>query len=58
MASIPLVEGSYGVGSNGVNVLQYQPDTPAGNSFIKIPASSTGNPAGRCMGIGLIDQIL
>ncbi|MGI1608017.1 beta strand repeat-containing protein [Klebsiella michiganensis] len=57
MASIPLVEGSYGVGSNGVNVPQYQPDTPAGNSFIKIPASSTGNPAGAdVMGIGLIDQ--
>lgn len=57
MASIPLVEGSYGVGSNGVNVPQYIPDIPAGNSFIKIPSSSTGNPADAdVMGIGLIDQ--
>lgn len=56
-ASIPLVEGSYGVGSNGDTVPQYQPDLPTGNSFIKIPAASTDNPAGSdVMGIGLIDQ--
>lgn len=56
-ASIPLVEGSYGVGSNGDTVPQYQPELPTGNSFIKIPAASTDNPAGSdVMGIGLIDQ--
>ncbi|TJZ59580.1 tail fiber domain-containing protein [Raoultella planticola] len=57
--SLPLVEGSYGVGSNGDEdgIPQYQPDVPAGNSFIKIPASSSGNPTGAdVMGIGLIDQ--
>ncbi|MEE6890802.1 tail fiber domain-containing protein [Escherichia coli] len=55
--STPLVVGSYGVGSNGVDVAQYQPDLPDGNSFIKIPSSQVGNPAGSdMMGIGLIDM--
>lgn len=52
----PLYEGSYGVGSNGTDVPQYQPVTPEGNSFIKVPSSQTGNPAGAdMMGIGLVD---
>ncbi|HDS8977240.1 TPA: hypothetical protein QHR34_004083 [Raoultella ornithinolytica] len=57
VASIPLNEGSYGVGSNGVTVPQYQPDVPAGNSFIKIPSGSSGSPTSAdVMGIGLIDE--
>ncbi|HBJ0846699.1 TPA: hypothetical protein LAP24_000643 [Escherichia coli] len=56
LASAALVEGSYGVGSNGGDVPQYQPERPLGNSFIKIPASQVGNPASAdMMGIGLID---
>lgn len=52
----PLYEGSYGVGSNGVTVPQYQPDTPEGNSFIKVPSDQTGNPTGTdLLGIGLVD---
>lgn len=52
----PLYEGSYGVGSNGVDVPQYQPVTPEGNSFIKVPSGQAGNPAGADMlGIGLVD---
>nr|WP_287855302.1 tail fiber domain-containing protein [Klebsiella sp.] len=57
VASIPLNEGSYGVGSNGVTVPQYQPDVPTGNSFIKIPSGSSGSPTSSdVMGIGLIDE--
>ena len=57
VASIPLVEGSYGVGSNGVSVPQYQPETPEGNSFIKIPSGSVNSPTSAdVMGIGLIDE--
>lgn len=56
LASAGLVEGSYGVGSNGVDVPQYQPERPLGNSFIKIPASQASNPASAdMMGVGLID---
>jgi hypothetical protein len=56
LASTALVEGSYGVGSNGGDVPQYQPDRPLGNSFIKIPASQASNPASAdMMGVGLID---
>lgn len=52
----PLYEGNYGVGSNGASVPQYEPVTPTGNSFIKVPASQSGNPASAdMMGIGLID---
>ncbi|HFG3705968.1 TPA: tail fiber domain-containing protein [Escherichia coli] len=56
LASAALVEGSYGVGSNGGDVPQYQPERPLGNSFIKIPASQASNPASAdMMGVGLID---
>ncbi|HAI5968181.1 TPA: hypothetical protein HJR91_003300 [Escherichia coli] len=55
--STGLVVGSYGVGSNGVDVPQYEPDLPDGNSFIKVPASRSDNPASAdLMGIGLIDS--
>ncbi|EQA0095033.1 hypothetical protein E8E65_22655 [Escherichia coli] len=51
-----LVVGSYGVGANGNDVPQYEPLTPEGNSFIKVPASQPGNPASAdMMGVGLID---
>ncbi|MBJ9854084.1 tail fiber domain-containing protein [Citrobacter freundii] len=56
LASVELYEGSYGVGSNGVDVPQYEPVTPTGNSFIKVPADQAGNPVSAdMMGIGLID---
>lgn len=57
MALNPLYQGDYGVGSNGDTVPQYQPVTPEGNSFIKVPASQAGNPLGAdMMGVGFIDQ--
>lgn len=53
----PLYQGNYGVGSNGDSVPQYQPLTPEGNSFIKVPSSQAGNPAGADMlGVGLVDS--
>lgn len=53
----PLYQGNYGVGSNGDSVPQYQPLTPAANSFIKVPSSQAGNPAGADMlGVGLVDS--
>ncbi|ELI7044663.1 tail fiber domain-containing protein [Salmonella enterica] len=56
LASKELYEGSYGVGSNGVDVPQYGPVTPKGNSFIKVPSDQKGNPVSAdMMGIGLID---
>lgn len=56
LASVELYEGSYGVGSNGVDVPQYEPLTPTGNSFIKVPADQIGNPVSvDMMGVGLID---
>lgn len=56
LASVELYEGSYGVGSNGVDVPQYEPITPTGNSFIKVPATQDSNPLGvDMMGVGLID---
>ncbi|MDT0637964.1 tail fiber domain-containing protein [Citrobacter werkmanii] len=56
LASVELYEGSYGVGSNGVDVPQYEPITPTGNSFIKVPANQPNNPLGvDMMGVGLID---
>ncbi len=56
LASVELYEGSYGVGSNSVDVPQYEPVTPTGNSFIKVPADQAGNPVSAdMMGIGLID---
>lgn len=52
----PLYQGNYGVGSNGTSISQYEPLTPEGNSFIKVPSSQAGNPAGADMlGVGLID---
>ncbi|HGE9172920.1 TPA: tail fiber domain-containing protein [Escherichia coli] len=55
--STGLVVGSYGVGSNGVDVPQYEPELPNGNSFIKVPAARIGNPASAdLMGIGLVDS--
>lgn len=54
---IPLYQGDYGVGSNGVDVPEITSSTIAGNSFIKIPASQTDNPLGADMlGIGLVDN--
>lgn len=56
LASVELYEGSYGVGSNSVDVPQYEPLTPTGNSFIKVPADQIGNPVSvDMMGVGLID---
>lgn len=56
LASKELYEGSYGVGSNGVDVPQYGPVTPKGNSFIKVSSDQKGNPVSAdMMGIGLID---
>ena len=56
LASVELYEGSYGVGSNGVDVPQYEPLAPKGNSFIKIPAVQAGNPVSvDMMGVGLVD---
>lgn len=55
--STGLVVGSYGVGSNGVDVPEYEPQLPNGNSFIKVPAARLDNPASAdLMGIGLIDS--
>ncbi|EOM9564470.1 pyocin knob domain-containing S74 family peptidase [Escherichia coli] len=55
-AFLPLLQGDYGVGSNGVDIPQYEPDVPEGNGFIKVPSSQPGNPAGSDMlGIGLVD---
>ncbi|MGZ7154253.1 pyocin knob domain-containing S74 family peptidase [Escherichia coli] len=55
--STGLVVGSYGVGSNGVDVPQYEPQLPNGNSFIKVPAARNDNPASAdLIGIGLIDS--
>ncbi|EMN5860201.1 tail fiber domain-containing protein [Pluralibacter gergoviae] len=52
----PLYRGDYGVGSNTTDVAQYQPTTPAGNSFIKVPAAQSGNPAGSdLLGIANVD---
>jgi len=52
-----LDQGDFGVGSNGITVAQYSPDKPTGNSFIKIPASQSGNPASAdMMGIGWTDN--
>ncbi len=57
MALNPLYQGDYGVGSNGDTVPQYQPVTPEGNSFIKVPAGQAQNPIGAdMMGVGFIDQ--
>lgn len=54
--STPVVVGMYGLGSNGDSVPQYQPLTPDGNAFVKIPSSQAGNPASAdMMGVGFVD---
>lgn len=54
--STPVVVGMYGLGANGDTVPQYQPLTPDGNAFVKIPAAQAGNPASAdMMGVGLVD---
>ncbi|EKY3883956.1 tail fiber domain-containing protein [Enterobacter hormaechei] len=54
--STPVVVGMYGLGANGDSVPQYQPLTPDGNAFVKIPAAQAGNPASAdMMGVGLVD---
>nr|WP_314523126.1 tail fiber domain-containing protein [uncultured Rahnella sp.] len=58
-ARLPLYEGDFGVGSDGLTdgVDQYSPDIPTGNSFIKIPAAQSGNPASAdMMGVGWTDN--
>ncbi|HFD3109469.1 TPA: tail fiber domain-containing protein [Escherichia coli] len=55
-ALLPVYQGDYGVGANTTGIPQYAPVTPTGNSFIKIPSTQQGNPAGAdMMGIGLVD---
>ena len=55
-ALLPIYQGDYGVGSNTTDVPQYQPTVPTGNSFIKVPSTQAGNPAGAdMMGVGLVD---
>ncbi|ENX9400639.1 Uncharacterised protein [Shigella sonnei] len=52
----PIYQGDYGLGSNTTDVPQYSPSVPTGNSFIKVPSSQAGNPAGAdLMGVGLVD---
>lgn len=56
-ARLPLYEGDFGVGSDGIDIEQYRPDIPTGNSFIKIPAAQSGNPASTdMMGVGWTDN--
>nr|WP_129951586.1 pyocin knob domain-containing S74 family peptidase [Rahnella sp. RFA10(1/100)] len=56
-ARLPLYEGDFGVGSDGIDIDQYSPDIPTGNSFIKIPAAQSGNPSSTdMMGIGWTDN--
>jgi len=51
---IPLVLGNFGVGADGITVPHYESD--GGNSFIKVPATSTMNPGGvDLLGVGLVD---
>jgi len=54
---LPLNEGDYGVGSNGIDIPQYETDTPTGNGFIKVPSSTPGNPASTdLLGVGVVDS--
>jgi len=56
-ARLPLYEGDFGVGSDGIDIDQYSPDIPTGNSLIKIPAAQSGNPASTdMMGVGWTDN--
>lgn len=55
-ALLPVYQGDYGVGANTTGIPQYAPITPTGNSFIKVPSTQQGNPAGAdMMGIGFVD---
>lgn len=57
MAAKALFEGDFGIGSDGIDIPQYAPDLPTGNSLIKIPAAQSGNPASAdMMGVGWIDN--
>ena len=52
----PLMQGDYGVGSNGSDVPQYETDVVTGNGFIKVPSGMAGNPASTdLMGVGFVD---
>ncbi|WP_313680729.1 pyocin knob domain-containing S74 family peptidase [Pseudescherichia sp.] len=52
----PLIQGDYGIGSNGSDVPQYETDVVTGNGFIKVPSSMPGNPASTdLMGVGFVD---
>lgn len=44
MANLKL--GDYGVGANGVDIPQFESETPSGNSFIKVPSTQAQNPTG------------
>ncbi|WP_313104211.1 pyocin knob domain-containing S74 family peptidase [Pseudescherichia vulneris] len=53
---LPLMQGDYGLGSNSIDVPQYETDTVTGNGFIKVPSSMPGNPASSdLLGMGLVD---
>lgn len=57
MAAKALFEGDFGIGSDGIDIPQYAPELPTGNSLIKIPAAQNGNPASAdMMGVGWIDN--
>lgn len=54
-----LRQGDFGVGSNGIDTQQYTPEQgqSAGNGFIQIPSSNTGNPASaNLIGVGLTNN--
>ncbi|EPO7715177.1 tail fiber domain-containing protein [Klebsiella aerogenes] len=54
----PLNVGDFGVGSNGNDIPQYQPSTPDGNSFYKVPAGKTDSPdtSTDYIGIATVDN--
>ncbi|HHP8476193.1 TPA: tail fiber domain-containing protein [Klebsiella aerogenes] len=54
----PLNVGDFGVGSNGNDIPQYQPSTPDGNSFFKVPAGKTDSPdtSTDYIGIATVDN--
>ncbi|MGC1048612.1 tail fiber domain-containing protein [Pantoea agglomerans] len=55
MADLKL--GDYGVGANGVDIPQYESETPSGNSFIKVPSNQALNPTGTdLLGIANVDN--
>jgi len=49
--------GDYGVGANGVDIPQFESETPSGNSFIKVPSNQALNPTGTdLLGIANVDN--